>query len=68
MIAPHDAALGKALREVGYPPSVVDKAHRGYWSDFKSTIAFPKLDLAAMLERDGHLALRQRVIQGDFDG
>jgi hypothetical protein len=64
----HNARLGEALAGVRYPPSVVDKARSGYWSDFKTPIAFPKMDLAAMLARDGHDDLRQRVISGEFDG
>jgi hypothetical protein len=68
MVAAHDAALGRALAEVGYPPSVVNQARRGYWSDFKTELATPKMDLAAMLATDGHMELRQRVINGEFDG
>lgn len=68
MIDAHDAALGRALEEVGYPPSVVDQARRGHWSDFKTELALPKMELGAMLARDGHMELRQRVINGEFDG
>jgi hypothetical protein len=68
MVDPHDAALGRALKEAGYPPSVVNQARRGHWSDFKTDLAAPKMDLAAMLAEDGHMELRQRVINGEFDG
>lgn len=68
MVDPHDAKLGEALAEVGYPQSIVDQARRGYWSDFKSPLALPKMELAGMLECDGHIELRKRVIAGEFDG
>jgi hypothetical protein len=68
MIDAHDAALGQALEEAGYPPAVVDQARRGFWSDFKSPLATPKMELAAMLAGDGHMELRGRVINGEFDG
>ena len=67
-VAPHDAQLGAALQKVGYPPSVVDQARRGHWSDFKTPLATPKIDLVEMLRRDGHDLLAQRVIDGEFDG
>lgn len=63
-----DARLGEALTEAGYPPSVVAKARTGYWSDFRTSLATPKMDLVAMLEMDGHDALAARVRAGDFDG
>lgn len=68
MVEPHDAALGRALEEAGYPPSTVDQARRGHWSDFKTELALPKMELVAMLRRDGHEAVAQRVIAGEFDG
>lgn len=68
MIDRHDAKLGEALAEVGYPASVVERARAGEWSDFKTQRATPKMDLAAMLATDGHMALRARVIAGEFDG
>lgn len=64
----HDAALGEALGAVGYPPSVVAQARRGHWSDFKTHLATPKMDLVAMLRADGHEDLAQRVATGEFDG
>lgn len=67
-VDPHDAALGRALAEAGYPPSVVDQARRGHWSDFKTELALPKVELVGMLRRDGHEQLAQRVIHEEFDG
>lgn len=70
-VASHDARLGECLQALGYPPSVVDQARRGHWSDFKTELATPKMDLVAMLRRDafdGHEALVRRVMDGEFDG
>lgn len=68
MVDPHDAALGRALAEVGYPNSVVEKARAGYWSDFKTPLVAPKMELVAMLTTDGHNDLAERVKTGEFDG
>jgi len=64
----HDRRLGEALAEAGYPQSTVDKARAGHWSDFKTELATPKIDLVGMLRRDGHDQLARRVEAGDFDG
>jgi hypothetical protein len=45
-------------------------AQRGHYSDFRSTLATPKLQLAADLAKAGTpaaLKIRARVIAGDFD-
>lgn len=68
MIAPHDAKLGRELEAAGYPPSTVALARRGHWSDFKTPLATPKIDLVAMLRFDGHDKLAERVVAGEFDG
>lgn len=67
----HDARLGEALKALGYPPSTVDKAREGYWSDFKTELATPKIDLVGMLERDkfdGYEDVVKQVVTGGFDG
>jgi hypothetical protein len=64
----HNQRLAEAMKEVGYPASVVSKAYDGYWSDFRSSIPFPKITLVEMLEQDGHQALSVRVQDGEFDG
>lgn len=64
----HDRRLAAALAEVGYQQSTLDLARAGHWSDFKTELATPKLDLVAMLRRDGHDELAHRVIDGEFDG
>lgn len=64
----HDHLLAEALKEAGYPESVCAKARAGHWSDFKTELAFPKMDLCEMLHADGHDDLRRRVMDGDFDG
>lgn len=65
---PAEHKLAEALKEVGYPESVVAKARGGHWSDFRTELPFPKMDLAEMLYADGHEDLRRKVIDGDFDG
>jgi hypothetical protein len=64
----HDQRLAEALKEAGYPESVIDRAKMGEWSDFKTELAAPKMDLVAMLVRDGHDDLAERVKTGEFDG
>ena len=64
----HDRRLAEALEEVGYPPSIVQKAREGHWSDFKSPLDAPKLELGDMLHEDGHIELRRRMMEGEFDG
>jgi hypothetical protein len=64
----HDQRLAEALKEAGYPESVIDRAKMGEWSDFKTELVAPKMDLVAMLHRDGHDDLAERVKTGEFDG
>lgn len=64
----HDRRLAAELEQLGYPASILDKAREGHWSDFKSPLALPKMELASMLHRDGHEPLRRRVMNGEFDG
>lgn len=64
----HDRRLSEALASLGYPESVLLKARQGYWSDFSSPLALPKMELLDMLEIDGHDALAGRVVNGEFDG
>jgi hypothetical protein len=68
MVDAHDARLSQALSEAGYPQHVIDAARAGHWSDFKTELALPKMDLVMMLDRDGHGELANRVRQGEFDG
>lgn len=63
-----DRLLAEALEEKGYPESVLAKARAGHWSDFKTDLPFPKMDLCEMLHADGHDDLRRKVMDGDFDG
>lgn len=69
----HEAAcrdLAQALHQIGQP-IMRDAAARGHYSDFGSQLVAPKMTLAADLEKigdDGALALRRRVLHGDFDG
>jgi hypothetical protein len=74
------AKLARALRELGtlaVPPEMIRRAEAGYFHDFLSPLALPELALVnvlgALANRPGAphraelLALRQRVIDGEFD-
>jgi hypothetical protein len=67
----HDRRLGEAMEKAGFSVETVNKARQGRWSDFKSPLDAPKLELVEML-RSGRFgnqeALAQRVIAGEFDG
>jgi hypothetical protein len=62
------------LKEAGFPQETVNRARRGHWSDFKSPLDGPKLELVEMLDRHGKQGnqaahdLIPRVIRGEFDG
>ena len=67
--------LAEALREIGLT-QMADKATTGWYHDFLSPLDLPEMQLAndlAMAARDNEsrraeiLALRGRVIDGDFD-
>ncbi len=61
--------LAAALREAGFD-AMAAKAATGYYHDFLSPLALPALQLAEDLAGIGTpeaMALRQRVINGDFD-
>lgn len=70
----HDRRLGEAMAEIGLPEETVNRARRGHWSDFKSPLDGPKIELVEMLRRhrdQGNYeaeALAQRVMRGEFDG
>lgn len=70
----HDRRLGEALRDAGFPQGTIDKARKGLWSDFKSPLDAPKMELVAMLERHRQSGnakagdLIERVKTGEFDG
>jgi hypothetical protein len=75
------AKLARALRELptlAVPPEMIRRAETGYYHDYLSPLAVPELALATELAalanhpsrhaaRDALLALRQRVIDGEFD-
>lgn len=61
--------LAEELIKAGLP-EMADKARAGYYHDFLSPLDFPEMQLAADLAAVGTpaaLAVRQRVIDGDFD-
>jgi hypothetical protein len=50
--------------------AMADKAAQGYYHDFLSPLDFPEMQLVNDLARVGTIeamALRQRIINGDFD-
>lgn len=69
--------LAAAMAEVpGVPPRLIKRASVGYYHDYLSPLPFPELTLAADLvraardapeHREALLALRRRVIDGEFD-
>jgi hypothetical protein len=75
------AKLARALRELGtlaVPPDMIRRAEAGYFHDYLSPLALPEMalvnELAALARhpsraanREALLALRQRVINGEFD-
>lgn len=63
-----DVRLAEALGQAGYPANIIAQARRGHWSDFRTELALPKLELVEMLQADKHTALARRVIEGEFDG
>lgn len=51
--------------------SMAAKARVGYYSDFDSPLALPKMQLVGELREigtDGALALVEKVITGEYDG
>jgi hypothetical protein len=59
------------MAEAGCPQETINQARKGRWSDFKSPLDAPKLELVDLL-RSGRFGdqepLAQRVIAGEFDG
>lgn len=71
MIDDHDRRLAEELRKLGYPESMVEKALAGHWSDFKTPLPFPKMELVQMLRTDrlgNYESLCERIMMGEFDG
>ena len=66
---PSDAKLSLALHEAGLD-EMAKRAEQGYYNEFFGSLDFPELTLVDDLTKAGTkeaLALRQRVIDGDFD-
>lgn len=59
--------LAEELEAVGLI-QMAAKARVGYYSDFDSTIAFPKITLVEELNALGQKELADRVVAGEFDG
>lgn len=66
---PSDAKLAAALLEAGLV-DMADRAAQGHYNEFFGPLDTPELTLVDELAQTGSaaaLALRQRVINGDFD-
>lgn len=61
---PTTERLAQALEEAKDPAlrKMVELARKGHYDDFKSSLAFPLVQLAADLRAAGHPELVQRVI------
>ncbi len=46
---------------------LIDRAKKGYYHDFESPLATPKIELVADLRANGLSILAQKVIDGDYD-
>ena len=61
--------LADELRKLGQP-AMSDAAREGHYSDYGSPLAAPKVTLAgelALIGTHNAMALRERVIRGEFD-
>ncbi len=65
---PTTEKLVKALQEVNDPKlsETIKKAKQGYYDDYKTTIAFPCIQLVYDLEQAGHPELAQRAKNGEW--
>jgi hypothetical protein len=64
---PPEQRLAAAMQLEGMGPVTVKKAREGYWSDFKSPLEFPKVELVNLLMQSGRRGLAKRVEDGEFD-
>lgn len=66
---PTTEKLAKALEEANDPKlaEIIEKARQGYYDDYKTTIAFPIIQLVYDLEKAGHPELAQRVRKGEWE-
>lgn len=61
-------ALLKKRNYDGQYDDLIEKAAKGYFHDFKSDLATPKMALAAELEKFPELAdIRKAVMDGEYD-
>lgn len=70
MTAKHTTEILAEALEQAELPEMAKAARAGYYHDFLSPLDFPEMTLAAALAGVGTpaaLAVRQRVIDGDFD-
>lgn len=60
--------LALALVASGAPSEMIEKAKQGYYDDYESELAAPIVQLVADLQAAGLEELRQKAIDGEFDG
>lgn len=60
--------LAAAMELEGMNRTCVKMAREGYWSDFKTPLEYPKVELVKLLREGGRHALADRVEKGEFDG
>ena len=70
MSGPREAErkLEEAMREERMNATAIKMARDGYWSDFKSPLDFPKVELVNMLRESKRYEFAERVENGEFDG
>jgi hypothetical protein len=56
------------MREAGMPDSTAEVAETGAYSDFRTELASPKMELVAVCRRHSCETLARRVMDGEFDG
>lgn len=65
---PTTERLAAALVAASAPPAMIVRARDGYYDDFKSDLELPCIQLVEDLQQAGLMDLRQRAIDGEFDG
>lgn len=68
MNIPTTEKLAKALEEAGAPLEMIEKAHRGFYDDYKSPIGNPIMQLVIDSRAHRLHDIEQRAKDGEFDG
>lgn len=65
---PTTERLAAALEAAAAPLEMIERAREGYYDDYKSPLATPCVQLVNDLHELGLAELRDRAINGEFDG